>query len=242
MNDVDIIKQQWIREFSSNLTQDFFLEATNNWLWEVEKYIFQKYFIDKTAKILDIWCWMGRTTIPLYNMWFNVLWIDITPKMIENANKIAIEKNLNIPYILWDVTDLEFDDNMFDYALFSNHWRTQIPLSTNRNKALNEVYRILKTDWIYIFVTHERQFSFFWLKKWIKSNILKHIWFNIPELEYWDIFFKRNNYSEMKQYIYIPTIKEVLNELDLVWFKTIETEKIIRLWKDIARFFVCKKV
>jgi SAM-dependent methyltransferase len=238
----NVIRQQWIDEFSSDISQNFFIEETYHWLWKAEKFIFQKYFTNKTAKILDIWCWTGRTTIPLHNMWFNVLWIDITPKMIENANKIAIQKGLNISYKIWDVTNLQFDNSEFDYALFSNHWRTQIPWSINRNKALNEIHRILRTSWTYIFVTHERKFSFLWFKKWIKFKILKNIWFNISELEYWDIFFKRNNNSKLDQYIYIPTIKEVLNELDLVWFEIIEIEKAIRQGKDIAIFYVCKKI
>jgi ubiquinone/menaquinone biosynthesis C-methylase UbiE len=40
--------------------------------------------------------------------------------MINSAKKIATEIGINIDYRHGDVTKLEFEDNSFDYAIFSN--------------------------------------------------------------------------------------------------------------------------
>jgi len=40
--------------------------------------------------------------------------------MIDNAKRIAQEKKVAIDYHIMDATQLDFPDETFDYALFSN--------------------------------------------------------------------------------------------------------------------------
>jgi len=72
----------------------------------------------------------------------NVIGIDFSEKMIE----IAKNKNNNINYFLGDVTNLPFSDNMFDYAIMSFGLRNIL----NSEKAIDEVYRILKPNGLFL--------------------------------------------------------------------------------------------
>lgn len=68
--------------------------------------------------------------------------IDFSEKMLE----IAKTKNNNINYFLGDATNLPFPDCTFDYALMGFGLRNIL----NAEKAINEVYRILKPGGLFM--------------------------------------------------------------------------------------------
>ena len=222
------LQKHIIDEFSSDITEDRYLKAAEGGLWQSEEILIRKYF--KTGSIiLDIGCGTGRTTIPLHELGYKVLGVDITPRMIENAKKIANSKNLNIRYEIGDATKLKYQDNLFDNALFSNNGWTQIPGKDNRLMALKEICRVLKPSGYYIFTTHIRKlkgsYIIFWIKQWIRFFMLKPLGFNIDEVDFGDRFFIRETIAgkklKQKQYIHIPTIEEVKKQIDVSGFKLI---------------------
>lgn len=242
------IKKIVVEEFSGEEAQKIYKQRAKEGLWESEKELINKYF-KKKGKILDIGCGTGRTTIDLHKLGYKVIGIDITPKMIENAKKIAKTKGLKIDYRVMDACNLKFKNNSFDYALFSNQGWTQIPGAENRTKTLKEAHRVLKKNGIYIFSSHIRKwFSkrlFFWIWKWIKFYILRNLGFKIEEIDFGDRFFKRESKGtkfKTKQYIHIASVKEIKEQIKEVGFNLIyHGIGLSGQTGSKPMFFVCEK-
>ncbi|MFA6254662.1 MAG: methyltransferase domain-containing protein [Patescibacteria group bacterium] len=234
------LQQDVIDEFSSELTKDMYLAQAEKGLWQSEEIVIDKYF-PKNSSVLDIGCGTGRTTIPLHLKGYQVLGVDITPMMIESAKKIITAKKLDIHYQIGDATKLEFENNFFDNAIFANNGWTQIPGSTKRQKALDEIYRVLKPGGYFIFTAHQRYYSpyhiFFWLKQWLKLYLLKPLGFKVKELEFGDRFFQRNvngKKTNQWQYIHIPNVSEVKKQIQNSGFKLVETVVMAKLSESDA--------
>lgn len=234
------IQKNIIDEFGSEATRERYAEIAEQGLWESEKTLIKKYFRPNSI-ILDIGCGSGRTTIPLFKMDYRVIGVDITFQMIETAKKVAKSKNLDIDYRMGDATGLEFQDNYFDGVIFANNGWTQIPSREKRQKALNEIYRVLKPSGIYIFTAHKRYYSgfyfLFWVKQWFRFYILKLLRVKIGIIDFGDRYFRRRvngKKLKQKQYIHIASIKEVKEQIKNSGFKLVQAVSMGDVSKDDA--------
>jgi ubiquinone/menaquinone biosynthesis C-methylase UbiE len=262
--EIEKLQQGVIAEFASDITQKQYQQIAQKGLWQSEEILIDKYFT-KNSSVLDIGCGSGRTTMPLCQKGYKIIGIDLTPEMIASAKQIAGQNNLNIDYRVRDATDLKFEDNFFDNAIFANNGWCQIPVWQKRQMALNEIYRVLKPGGIFIFTAHKRYYSLgylpFWAKQWFKIYILKPLGFKVKEIEFGDRFFQRiinDKKINQWQYIHIPNVNEIKKQIQEAGFKLVAATAMARLSpadsanrrstltkKDRADkspvFYVCKK-
>jgi ubiquinone/menaquinone biosynthesis C-methylase UbiE len=224
------IQERIIDEFESDLTQQEYTQLARTGLWGGEEILVDRYF-KKGGRILDVGCGTGRTTLPLHDRGFEIAGIDITPRMIENAKRIAAEDQKNIEYRVMDAGHLEFRDNSFDGVLFSNQGWDQIPSKEKRAQALAEIFRVPKPGGTYLFSTHIRTWkfmTFFWMGQWIRYFALKPFGLGVWENDYGDRMFRREiNGKEINQFqfIHIPSLSEIKKALSNAGFKTMEMER-----------------
>lgn len=109
-----------------------------------------KEYLSPPANILDIGCGCGREAIPLSEMGFSVIAIDLVPAMIEFACNLASQKNLHITAKVMNACKLDFPDNFFDAVLMLEQFLGTIPGVVNRDAALKEAWRVLKPGGILI--------------------------------------------------------------------------------------------
>ncbi|AGB41415.1 methylase involved in ubiquinone/menaquinone biosynthesis [Halobacteroides halobius DSM 5150] len=226
-------------------------EATKNiGLWKSEKYIFDKYF-EKEKSILDIGCGAGRTTFNLYEMGYtNIVGLDLTFEMIEEARKINKKDETNIDFVVGDATNLKFDDCFFDYALFSFNGIMQIPKKENRIKALKEIRRVLKENGIFIFTTHDRKSNEKFKEVWEKEKKLWKAGKQDTRLyEYGDKIIESEN-KNRDLFIHFPNREEVLECLDETNWELVEDfyradlfeeDQKVKEFSTECRFWVVKK-
>ncbi|BBH22577.1 hypothetical protein Back11_39220 [Paenibacillus baekrokdamisoli] len=193
---------------NKNIVNDYYEAVSLVGLWTSECMLIQKYF-DKSGDILDIGCGTGRTTFSLFKMGYkNLIGVDLSEEMITRANEINNFHNYSIPFHTGNATKLEYDDESFDFSLFSFNGLMHIPTIENRTQALKEINRVLKPKGYLIFTTHNRndkKYLSFWKKekqKWDKGIQDDRLF------EFGDIIINKTN-SEI--FIHSPTYEEIVS-------------------------------
>ena len=116
----------------------------------LEEGLVRRYFTDVRAQLLDIGCGYGRTTVPLHQMGYRVVGIDIVERMIVEADKSHPE----VPWALMSATDLAMRDESVAYAFFPFNGIDCIYPLDRRDQALREVYRVLRPGGCFIYSAH----------------------------------------------------------------------------------------
>lgn len=92
------------------------------------------------AKILDVGCGSGFLSAILTRLGYNVMGIDISEEMIEQAKAFAAAENLDIDFYLMNALELQFPTANFDYVLSRNLTWTLPDIE----QAYKEWLRVLK--------------------------------------------------------------------------------------------------
>lgn len=234
----NIYNEDEMKNYYTNITKEI-------GLFKCEEILFKKY-LNLEDKIIDLGCGAGRTTIPLYNMGYkNITGLDIAEGMIKSAKSLCN----NIDFVIGDVTDIQFNDETFDKAIFSFNGLMLIPKLESRLKALKEINRILKNNGYFIFSTpymDNKLHSKFWINeevKWQKGN------FDARLYEFGDILMDDLNIKNI--FIHIPKINEIEKSLKETGFELIDyiprldicmEEENIEEILDDGLFWITKKV
>ncbi len=220
--------------------------AANIGLWVSEEKIFRQVF-DPEQTLLDLGCGAGRIAIGLWELGFQrVMGVDFAREMVERARRIARLLEYGISFRCGDATDLEFEDDMFDGAIFGFNGLMQIPRRERRRRALSEVRRVVRPGGMFVFTTHDRanrRFKEFWeaeAERWAKGE-------QDPRLEE-----PGDRYHEAPvgcTFMHIPTREEVLEDLeacgwnpegDLLRSEVAREPADVRDFSDECRFWIAR--
>ena len=96
----------------------------------------------KNQKVLDIPCGIGRLTIPLAKMGFEMTGVDLAASYIKEAQKLARKENLKIRFMTCDMRDINFDGE-FDAAF---NWYTSFGYfsDTDNFLFLQRIFKALR--------------------------------------------------------------------------------------------------
>lgn len=141
------------------------------------------------STILDLWCWPWRDARVFADKGFNVVWVDLSEKMIESA----ISRVKNVKFHVMDILNLKFNNDYFDWIWASASF-LHIP-KKQILKWLKEAHRVLKNNWIFYLSVKEWEWEILkpdqrynWVEKFwsffrkdeIENSLIK-TWFSIIE-------------------------------------------------------------
>jgi SAM-dependent methyltransferase len=124
--------------------------SADNDLYEFELEIIRRHFPAAPARILDLGCGAGRTTVGLESRGYDVEAIDLSQDLVEEAQQRVTRSRVH----LMDARHLAFSDNSFDAALFSFNGLDCVYPTAERLRVLAEVHRVLRPGGIFYYSGH----------------------------------------------------------------------------------------
>ena len=178
-------------------------------------------YMDKEDEVLECACGTGMITSAIAQLCKSIVATDIAENMLKIAKK-KCHKYKNITWQLADITNLPYDDDIFDKAIASN----VIHLLDEPYKAIDEMIRVTKDSGTIIIPTY------------ITGNLK---WFNDMTVNVWNRFGanfrKQFTYDEYKKFFEdgdykaefeiiegrIPIAIAVINKLELIKMRSWNT-------------------
>ncbi len=223
-------------------------------LWESERILIERFFPDKSARLLEAGCGAGRVTVALWEAGYHELMaFDFAEELLAQAHSLALEREADITFFHADATKLEkcsiLEDDKFDGALFMFNGLMQIPSRRNRRRALRSIASFCRPGAPLMFTTHDREDSpserVLWrleASRWAKGEqdpILR---------EYGDRYYEEKGVG--RTFMHLPVRAEILADLKATgWTHTFDAmrrqisreSRKVRDFSDECRFWVAQK-
>ena len=133
------VKDYWTQrshDFGTVRKNELENEMGQRWLFEIERFLPEGGSLD----ILDVGTGTGFFAVLLAQQGHRVEGIDLTPAMLEEARRLAKQRNLDITFREMDAQNLAYPDDTFDVVISRNlTWTLPDP-----QRAYAEWFRVLK--------------------------------------------------------------------------------------------------
>jgi len=124
--------------------------GAGNGLFPAETVIIERHFPRAPARILDLGCGGGRTTLALEARGYDVEAIDLSEDLVDEARRHVRRAHVQ----LMDARTLAFPDAAFDVVLFSFNGLDCVHPSRERKRVLDEVHRVLRPGGLFYYSGH----------------------------------------------------------------------------------------
>ncbi len=232
--------------FGQEAVVDHYRRATANiGLWLSEEIVFKRFFQPEDC-LLELGTATGRIAIGLAELGYrNILATDICRNMIAEARRIGSVLESPISFRVADATRLEFEDALFDGAIFGFNGLMQIPNRKNRLSAMREIRRVVRPGGYFVFTTHDRdaprhrQF-------WIEERVRWEQGLQKPQLIDFGDRFEDTGWGP--SFVHVPTRESILEALRETGWTYVEDRlrpeiaqesELTRSFSDECRFWVC---
>ena len=221
---------------SESVVEHYANAAQRLGLWQSEEKIFTRVF-EPSDSLLELGCGAGRIALGLHELGYtNIMATDYSRKMIKRARHLSTLLEYNIPLRVCDATDLEFDDNAFDGAIFGFNGLMQIPQAAQREQALSEIYRVIRPGAWFVFTSHDRDRSphrSFWIQE-------QRRWQEADQSADLDDFGDRTEATDDgDHYMHVPSVQEMKAVLARVGFRvevTVMRSQLAQESAEVAAF------
>lgn len=232
---------------SDGVVDDYAQAAAELGLWASEEKILTRLFASEDS-LLELGCGAGRIAIGLYELGYrNVLATDYARNMVTKARDLAKVLEYPIPFRVCDATQLEFEEGVFDGAIFGFNGLMQIPQVEQRERALSEIFRVIRPGAWFVFTTHDRERSEH-RDFWAAESLRWEYGTEKPELD--DFGDRTESTDHGAHFMHVPTVAEMQALLVKVGFH-IEASVMrselgkesaeVEVFSDDCRFWVVQK-
>lgn len=136
--------------YTAQVVSEKYTQNATEGLTSKERKAISQYFSGDEAKVLDLGCGTGRTTVVLDEMGFDVVGVDLLKSQLSTARNLFPDIELSVG----DAMSLPFSAESFDYVLFSFNGIDEIYPEEKRYETLLEIWRVLKSGGIFLFSSH----------------------------------------------------------------------------------------
>jgi len=200
----------------------------------IEAMLVQEYFPRATARVLDLGCGAGRTTIALARRGYRVTGIDMSDVLLAEGRRRYAELDLR----LMDARNLEFPDAAFDAAIFSFNGIDCIYPVSARIQCMAEVLRVLKPRAPFLLSSHNLVGSIFsggYLYPRGYWNAAKLLAAQVGNRLAWQWYVRYRDGGGV-QYLYSAPPGQTVHHLESIGFTVVDARSLTgeRRWRPIV--------